>query len=407
MVGAKWQVGSRVYFDHYAYDGDYVFDYRRADVPQLVVNRDFARGDWWGAELKGTRKLARRHTLTAGIEYRDNFRQHQYNYDEQPYEQYLDDRRQSYNWALYVQDEMVLHERLILNAGLRHDHYDTFGGTTNPRIGLIYKPFEKTTVKLLHGAAFRAPNAYELFWRQSGVSKANPRLAPETNDSTELVVERYIGNRLRVGAIGFYYHVNDLITQQTDPEDDLLVYNNVDSMRAKGLELEAETKSAAGYHSRVSYTFQSSRDTQTWSRLTNSPRHLAQLNLMAPLAVTARARRRRAAVHQPSPRPHRPGTRVGGDCQRDLPEPDAPEGLRAVGQRLQPVRQALCRPRFRGAPAGGHRAAGAHLPRQAHLQLCDPQLTVETRQHAQAVARRALRGPEIAHGDRLRVSARR
>ena len=36
-------VGSRVYFDHYAYDGDYVFDYSSADAPQLVVNRDFAR----------------------------------------------------------------------------------------------------------------------------------------------------------------------------------------------------------------------------------------------------------------------------------------------------------------------------------------------------------------------------
>lgn len=282
-VRGGWQVGSRLHYDRYAYDGDYVFDYSSELDPLLVVNRDAARGDWWGAEVKLTGRVARRHTVAGGVEYRDNFRQDQFNYDEQPFLEYLDDRRSSRNWALYLQDEISLHNRLLLNVGLRHDYYDTFGSTTNPRVGLIYTPAERTTLKLLHGAAFRAPNAYELFWLQSGVTKANPALQPETNRTVEVVAERYLTPKVRVGAVGFYYRVKDLITQQTDPADDLLVYTNIGASRARGFELEAEARWSDSLRGRASYTFQNSHSVETGDGLTNSPRHLMQMNVTTPV----------------------------------------------------------------------------------------------------------------------------
>jgi outer membrane receptor protein involved in Fe transport len=70
----------------------------------------------------------------------------------------VDDQRQSKLWALYFQDEFQILKNLILNAGVRHDQYETFGGTTNPRIALIYNPFQKTAIKLLYGEAFRPPS---------------------------------------------------------------------------------------------------------------------------------------------------------------------------------------------------------------------------------------------------------
>ena len=281
----SWGIGSRLYVDWYGYDGDYVFDYSETDVPLPVLNKDFARGDWWGTELKLTRKLQQRNTLTIGTEYRNNFRQDQFNYDQQPFVEHLNDRRSSTNWALYVQDEVALHRTLLLNVGLRHDHYDTFGGTTNPRAGLIYSPFTKTTVKALYGQAFRAPNAYELFWQQQGVAQSNPLLRPETNKTTEFVLEQYLGTHLRVAAAGFHYGINGLITQQTDPVSNLLVYNNVESIRVKGLELEAEGKWPSGLRARVGHTFENSRNDDTGLRLTNSPTHLTKVNVMAPLAT--------------------------------------------------------------------------------------------------------------------------
>ena len=64
----------------------------------------------------------------------------------------------------------------------------------------------------------------------------------------------------RIAATSFYYHINDLITQQTDPADGLLVYNNIDEINARGVELEAEGKWPRGLQGRVSYTLQHSRE---------------------------------------------------------------------------------------------------------------------------------------------------
>ena len=224
--------------------------------------------------------------MALGSEFRNNFKQDQANYDEAPYVEYLDDHRSSTNWALFAQDEVALHRKLILNLGLRHDWYVTFGGTTNPRAGLIYQPFASTSVKVLYGQAFRAPNAYELFWKQQDVAKANGELLPETNKTTEVVLEQYLGNHVRVAATGFHYGINGLITQQTDPLDGLLVFNNVESVRVNGFEVEVEGQWGQGFRARVGHTYEDSRNEDTGMPLTNSPKHLAKVNLIAPIVDT-------------------------------------------------------------------------------------------------------------------------
>jgi outer membrane receptor for ferrienterochelin and colicins len=281
-----WDLDSRLHYDGYGYDGDYVFEHSVDNITDTVVNKDFARGNWWGADVTATRKFANRHTLALGSEYRDNVRQDQFNYDDLATSFYhLDDRRSSTNWAVYAQDEIALHRKLRLNVGLRHDSYDTFGETTNPRAAVIYNPVDTTTVKVLYGAAFRAPNAYELFWQQSGIGKANPALQPETNRTSEVVLERYLGRHLRVTGTGFYYTVKGLITQQTDAVDSLLVYKNVEAIKAHGLELELDGNWPSGLEGRVSYAYQDSRNQTTRLPLTNSPGHVAHFNLITPLVA--------------------------------------------------------------------------------------------------------------------------
>jgi iron complex outermembrane receptor protein len=278
----QWELNSRLYYDRYGYDGDYIYESEDENSP-LTINRDLARGNWWGSEFKASRRLKAKHNLTLGAEYRHNFQQDQANYDENTFPMYLDDQRSSRNWALYVQDEYAISKKLILNAGLRLDRYDTFGSTVNPRLGLIYSPSSRTTVKLLYGHAFRAPSFYELFWWQKGASKANPRLNPETIRTPELVLEQRIGRHFRFSAAGFHYGISDLIIQQTDPVDDLLVYQNIDRIRTKGFELELEGKSPGGLEGRISYAFQSSKNLQTGRTLRNSPDQVAQFNLAIPV----------------------------------------------------------------------------------------------------------------------------
>jgi iron complex outermembrane receptor protein len=185
-------------------------------------------------------------------------------------------------WALYLQDEWDLGKGFLLNAGVRYDHYETFGGTTNPRVALIYSPLARTTIKLLYGQAFRAPNAYELYY-EGGGNKANLNLHPETIRTYEAVLEQGVGERIRLVADGFSYDIRNVISQVTDPADSLLVFNNIGRVKAKGIELAAEGKWANGSSGRASYTIQRAEDSDTGEKLTNSPSSMAKLNAVVPV----------------------------------------------------------------------------------------------------------------------------
>lgn len=267
---------ARVSYDDYYYGGNYVYS--------GVGNIDRAYGKWWGGELKLSKKILEKNKFTLGGEFRDNFRQDQSNYDEFPFITYLDDKRDSRFWAIYFQDEFQIVDSLILNAGIRHDQYETFGGTTNPRIALIYNPLQETVIKLLYGKAFRPPTVYESYYSDGGFSlKANPSLDPETIHTYELVYEQYLGRYLRGTSSLYYYVIKDLLSQKTDPADGLLVYKNVEKVEVKGIELELEGRWPDGLEGRISYTFQKTESKETDESLINSPQHLAKLNLIFPL----------------------------------------------------------------------------------------------------------------------------
>lgn len=277
----KWDVTGRFFYDRYNYDATYVFDYTGEGKPPFVENKDFLRSAWWGTEVNASKRLLKKHRLTVGSEYRDNFRQDQGNYDADPFYVILDDRRQSKVWALYAQDEFTIRKDLTINAGVRYDHYGTFGGTTNPRFALIYRPHEATSLKLLYGEAFRPPNNFESYYY---ASNTGPSLNPETIKTTELVLEQYVGKHIRLSASGFSNRLQGLINQQLSPVDGLIQYVNLGAVNGNGLDFEVEGKWPSGFEGRVAYTLQQSESKQTGDILSNSPKHLAKMNLIAPLA---------------------------------------------------------------------------------------------------------------------------
>jgi len=164
----KWVVDARAYYDWYWYNGFYIYDYAGTGVQPFTINHDYASGDWWGLDLSVSRSLLEKHRVTLGTEEIFNTKQVQGNYDVQPYFRYLFDQRSSNISAVYLQDEFAIRKNLLLSAGVRFDHYSTFGGTLNPRAGLIYSPGENTTVKVLYGQAFRAPDDFELYYDAVG-----------------------------------------------------------------------------------------------------------------------------------------------------------------------------------------------------------------------------------------------
>ena len=89
---------------------------------------------------------------------------------------------------------------------------------TDPRLALIHRPTDDLTLKLIYGQAFRAPNDYELFYNDGGVSqKANPDL--RRNGSAPPRRWPNGGSRRDWRAVGAFYfnRITDLISTVTDP----------------------------------------------------------------------------------------------------------------------------------------------------------------------------------------------
>jgi iron complex outermembrane receptor protein len=275
-LGGQTDLSVRAYYDNYRYAGDYLYG--------GIVNKDLGSGDWWGSEVRLTRKFAEIHRVILGAEYQDNIRQDQKNYNVGfPHD--LDDVRRSRILAAYLQDEITLSRTMALNAGVRYDHSSTFGGTTNPRLAFIYNPVDRSAIKLLYGSSFRTPNDYELYY-SSPTSlppiAPNPDLKPEKIRTYEVVYEQYVGDAARMALSGYYYDITDLINQGPDGLGNSM-FVNLDEVKAKGIELELDNKWSNGIEGRISYTLQRAEDTVTGEPLTNSPAHLGKLNLVVPI----------------------------------------------------------------------------------------------------------------------------
>ena len=267
---------TRIHAGRYAYLGKYAY------YPDLPPNQDEVLGEWWGVDVDGSHKLGSRQFLTFGAEFRDNVKQEMRNFDPEPFALYADVQNTSTRWGLFAQNEIQLADPLVLYAGVRLDEYEGFGSATNPRLGLIYTPDRQTTVKLLAGRAFRAPNQYELHY-ENFQYKGNPELKPERIETLELMAERFIGGAVQLSGTIFQNRLTDLTSQLLDPADGLFGFSNLGEIRSHGLEMGLEVDRGHGAAGRLSYSLQRTEDRATREVLTNSPEQMLQLELRSPI----------------------------------------------------------------------------------------------------------------------------
>jgi len=190
--------------------------------PLLTVNASRASrrllfpsvSQWWGAELQWVSTTLALHKLAWGLDYRRDTHIAQFNADQAPTATYLDTRRKGQVLAAYLQDEWALRPDLALHTGLRYDHHAGQGGSIHPRLGLVHWASPSTTVKLLHGTAYRPPNAYEQDYRldqPGGVVDSGVPLRPERVRTTELAIEHVPTIATRMLLTAFHSEVHNLI----------------------------------------------------------------------------------------------------------------------------------------------------------------------------------------------------
>jgi outer membrane receptor protein involved in Fe transport len=264
--------------DRYHYEGQYPTE-GWEDTPPVFVSDDYATGIWIGGEARVTRTVMARHTITAGAELRANVRQNQgVTFEDDVFPSFLIARSSDVG-AAYFQDEFKLAERLIVNGGIRFDGYGGFSKVA-PRIAVIFTSSQTQAFKYLYGNAFRAPNAYELYYSAFGERLAD--LDPETIDTHEVIWERYTGRSVRTSASVYFNRVRKLISVVNGTVESDLAFVNRGSVGAAGVELEMEVRLPSGIQSLASYVFQRAEDLDTSERLTNSPAHVAKVQLSVP-----------------------------------------------------------------------------------------------------------------------------
>ncbi len=221
-------------------EGNTEFDTGDTDymVQTLGVSADYPLTDNWIAELSVSegrdealndddsefntrsrtvrglnRFLINRHELVLGAEYLHDKVRGSTDYDE--------DSR--YNTALFGQ--------LFLNAGpadfqfsLRWDDNEAFGEQITGAVAAGYNIDGIHRVRISHGTAFRAPSFNDLYFPNFG----NPDLDPERSRTTEVGVS---GRR--------HAWFWDVAVFQTDVRDLIVLAENVDRARIRGVELGA------------------------------------------------------------------------------------------------------------------------------------------------------------------------
>ena len=246
------------------------------------VTQDSGRGQWYGLEGSLVRPLGARHLLTVGVEFQDDFLQRQLNFDVEPRVVNQDSLNEAERAAVFAQDEITLSKRLTFHAGIRQDWYQNIGQQTSPRLALVYDDGKATTLKLLAGRAFRAPDEFELHF-EAPPYKLNSGLGPEKIYTTELVLERVLPHGLHLNVSTYLNQVHDLISLSFDPADGRLVYLNLGRGDSVGAEIGVDLKRDRGPSGQLSYAWQRSREQPSGELLTNSPRHMLKAAMVWPL----------------------------------------------------------------------------------------------------------------------------
>ncbi len=278
----KWQFDADTSYDQARLQGPVPEAPTTAGEPVVLSTYSF-RGNWWTGEAKVSRDLFERNHLTLGSEIRDNVRQDQGDLVNPP-NLFTPAPNSSLITAVYAQDEFGITSRITLNAGVRYDHYSTFGGTFNPRAAVIYRPAEKTTLKLLYGNAFSAPDVYETSPDFGVFYDDNLKLRPEHIQSLEGRVEQGLGQYFQLSSGVYRNRISDLISLVSVPSDGAFQYQNDGSAQATGVDVALSGRATNGLQGKASFDYVDAHNENAGhSALDNSPGPMAKLNVIVPL----------------------------------------------------------------------------------------------------------------------------
>ncbi len=205
--GDTLQSFTRAHLNFYDFRGIYAYD-----VADEGLQTEKFHGVWAGVEQRFAFEPSKKVRITIGGEGIRHLRADQFGTTEVA--PYLS-RNDPYSvGAGYLLADITPVPAFKASGGVRYDYYSFFGGSLNPRIALIGRPWQNGVIKALAGRAFRAPSIYERLYISS-VNVVSPLpLKPESVWSGELELSHRFSSTVIATASGWGNLVNDLIVQR-------------------------------------------------------------------------------------------------------------------------------------------------------------------------------------------------
>jgi outer membrane cobalamin receptor len=134
--------------------------------------------------------------------------------------------------------------KICFQLGGRLNYNSLYNLHAVSNFGLVYKPSQNSSVKLLYGESYRAPSLFELyFFPADSTIFGNTALQPEKQRSVELVyLQRY--KKLFINTILYYSNYSELIQRTTGDItignsnfNNVRYFDNVNNLESVGIEL--------------------------------------------------------------------------------------------------------------------------------------------------------------------------
>ena len=318
---------TRVHWNYYTYEG-----YFASTPDQGGLQQQDYTGMWVGAEQRVVLSPAKPLRITVGGEFQDHLLAKQLT-DDEVNGTTLNTSDTFRVAAGYGMLDYRPIDRFKVSAGVRLDAYNYDAVTPqeaapgepqtvhpqisfsslNPRLAVVYKPYDGGNLKLLAGKGFRAPSVYELFFIALSGQERNDQLQPEDIYSLELEYSHRITPTVVALVSVYTNYITNLIAQRATPAtamsaNPIYQYVNTDTPVGQvGAEFEVRREWKEGWMYSASYSLQRSQylrsgdfndyltfaSNSAFREVPNSPTHLLSARAAVPIlsrALTAMTR---------------------------------------------------------------------------------------------------------------------
>jgi outer membrane receptor for ferrienterochelin and colicins len=221
--------------------------------------------------------------------------------------------------AFFLEDEIALHERVSLLAGVRTELHSEFGFDVLPQVALLLRPLETVRVRLSWGRNRRVPTLEDLFQPpvpQLGGAyflQGNPDLGTESSTSWRAGVEWEPREWAAASVTGFWNDIDDAIRSIRDRDLNVVTgyreeqlrpcpprcgtilvpivtpaplfrKENLDQLRTRGIEADLRLRPHPRVEVRLAYTYLQTKVIDSnidIDELPNSPHHVVDATIAA------------------------------------------------------------------------------------------------------------------------------